>query len=100
MSAHRLTLVTRADCCLCEEMRAVVHAVARQVALELEVVDVDSDPDLVARHGAEVPVLLIDGRKAYKYRVSPRDLLRRLRAEERRRAARQWMGRVGLRRPQ
>ena len=57
--AMRLTLYGRADCHLCHEMRAVVDAVApRRCAFELEEVDVDGDPALVAAYGEEVPVLL------------------------------------------
>jgi hypothetical protein len=44
----------------------------------VEVTDVDSDPDLMVRHGDEVPVLFIDGRKAFKYRVTAAALLARL----------------------
>ncbi len=50
--------------------------------------DVDSDPDLVARYGDEVPVLLVNGRKAFKYRVGDGELRARIRAEKRRSLAR------------
>jgi hypothetical protein len=43
------------------------------------VVDVDSDPDLAARYGHEVPVVEVDGRKAFKFRLTADQLLRRLR---------------------
>lgn len=65
----RLTLYGRAECHLCHEMRAVVDRARREVAFELEEVDVAGDPALEAAYGAEVPVLLVNGRKAFKYRV-------------------------------
>jgi glutaredoxin len=65
----RLTLYGRAECHLCHEMRAVVDRARREVAFELEEVDVEGDPALEAAYGAEVPVLLVNGRKAFKYRV-------------------------------
>jgi len=58
--------------------------------LGVESIDVDSDPELVERFGEEVPVLLIDGRKAFKYRVGEAELRRRVRAERRRALARRW----------
>jgi glutaredoxin len=76
-----LTLYTRKDCCLCDEMKAAVEAAGRKIAVALEVIDVDSSADLAARYGEEVPVLFINGRKAFKYRVEARELERRLRAE-------------------
>jgi glutaredoxin len=77
----RLTLYGRADCHLCHEMRAVVQSVARERELEVEEVDVDTDPALVAAYGAEVPVLCVNGRKAFKYRVERAALCARLARE-------------------
>jgi glutaredoxin len=77
----RLTLYTRPDCHLCHEMRAVIDAVARDVPLTIEQVDVDRDQALAARYGAEVPVLAVNGRTAFKYRVDQRALRARLARE-------------------
>lgn len=76
--SRRLTLYTRLGCCLCEEMKEVVRRVAGKLALEMEEIDVDSEPELAERHGNEVPVLFIDGRKAFKVRVTIRELERKL----------------------
>ncbi|HLY38122.1 MAG TPA: glutaredoxin family protein [Candidatus Binatia bacterium] len=79
----RVTLYTRNDCHLCEEMHAVVDRVARDIPLTTEHVDVDTDPELAAEYGAEVPVLCVNGRKAFKYRVDERTLRARLAREPR-----------------
>jgi len=78
---RQIRLYTRRDCCLCEEMKGVVRDVAEEVPLEVEEVDVDSEPDLREKFGAEVPVLFIDGRKAFKYRVAARELKKKLRQQ-------------------
>jgi len=67
----QLTLYTRAQCPLCHEMRAVIERVARDVPLALELIDVDTDAALAAAYGDEVPVLAINGRKAFTARVDP-----------------------------
>ncbi len=77
----QITLYTRENCCLCEEMKEVVREVAGEVPLEMEEVDVDGDPDLREKYGNEVPVLFINGRKAFKYRVTEGELKKRLRKE-------------------
>lgn len=77
--SRRLTLYSRAECCLCDEMKAVIARVAGKVPLELCEIDVDGSPELQARYGTEVPVLFIDGRKAFKYRVSAGELEKSLR---------------------
>ncbi|MCS6926245.1 MAG: glutaredoxin family protein [Candidatus Binatia bacterium] len=78
-----LTLYARPDCCLCEEMKSTLLAVQREIPFVLEQVDISDDPALTARFGAEIPVLFINGRKAFKYRLSARALRRRLLSEQR-----------------
>jgi glutaredoxin len=73
-----VTLYTRVNCHLCDVVKAVLDAARAERAFALEVVDVDSDAALRARYGLEVPVVLIDGRKAFKYRVDPLALRRKL----------------------
>jgi glutaredoxin len=78
VAVPQVVLYTRAGCHLCDEMKAVVLAVGRRVPLDLREVDIDTDPDLRRLYDWEVPVLAIDGRKAFKYRVSERELRARL----------------------
>jgi len=81
MAAPRLTLVQRHDCALCEEMLAQLQALGRTVALPpLELLDVDSDPQLRRRHGLDVPVLLLDGAVVCRQRLDRPELERLLRA--------------------
>ena len=77
----RLTLYGRTDCHLCAEMRAVVEDVVHDIPAALEELDVDSDPALAAAYGDEVPVLCVNGRKAFKYRVDAPALRARLARE-------------------
>ena len=58
-----------------------VERVGHEVAVVLEEIDVDGDPALVAAYGHEVPVLVVNGRKAFKYRVTPAALRARLARE-------------------
>ena len=76
-----LTLYSRPGCHLCDEMKAVVQRVARSIPITLEIVDISGDPPLEAQYGPEIPVLLVDGKKAAKYRVSEEELTRILKAK-------------------
>ncbi len=76
---RKLTLYSRKDCCLCEEMKQVIRQAAEDFPLEIVEIDVDSAADLREKYGEEVPVLFINGRKAFKYRVEIRELRARLR---------------------
>jgi glutaredoxin len=70
----RLTIYSKPGCHLCDEMKSLVHRViaqhANDYAMELDEIDISSDSTLLDRYGLEIPVLLIDGKKVAKYRVS------------------------------
>jgi hypothetical protein len=82
-----LTLYGRADCELCREMETVVAQEMDAFAAALRKVMIDGDPDLEQRFGQEVPVLFINGRKAFKYRCTARELRKRLSRE----VGRRWL---------
>ena len=46
--------------------------------MEVEEIDVDGVPDLKEKYGNEVPVLFINGRKAFKYRAMVKELKNKL----------------------
>jgi len=72
----QLTIYSRPGCHLCDEMKALVTRVAP--AVPVDVVDISTAPELEARYGLEIPVLLLDGRKIAKYRITEADLRRLL----------------------
>ena len=76
--SHHLVLYSRSGCCLCDEMKAIVHQVGQSTPFILEEIDIDSSADLQEKYGEEVPVLFIDGRKAFKYRLTAKQLTTRL----------------------
>ena len=67
--APRITLYTRAGCHLCEQARVVIEQVCADLDEEYAEVDIDTDPDLVARFTDEVPVTFVDGRQHDFWRV-------------------------------
>ncbi|OGQ24142.1 MAG: hypothetical protein A3C54_03905 [Deltaproteobacteria bacterium RIFCSPHIGHO2_02_FULL_60_17] len=62
-------------------MKEAVRRLAGEFPMNVIEVDVDSSAELRRLHGDEVPVLFINGRKAFKYRVTANDLKKRLRKE-------------------
>jgi glutaredoxin len=77
-----LIIYSRPGCHLCDEMKAVVtRAIDRSsTAARLEEINVETDADLERQFGLEVPVLMLNGRKVAKFRVSEDDLKRILAA--------------------
>jgi hypothetical protein len=78
-----VTLYTREGCHLCDDALGVLEAVRAEApsTLTVTVIDVDTDPALRERYGMEVPVIAVDGRKAFKYRVTAEALRERLARE-------------------
>jgi glutaredoxin len=73
----RLIIYSKPGCHLCDEMKALVHrTIANQTDVSLHEIDISTDPDLIERYGLEIPVLMIDGKKVAKYRVSEEELTR------------------------
>jgi len=74
----KVQIYSRPGCHLCDEMKAVVLRLSESIPLAVENIDISTDPDLDRRYGLEIPVLVIDGRKAAKYRVTEESLRRML----------------------
>lgn len=64
-----MVLVGRSGCHLCEQAVTVVAQVVAEAGETWELVDVDGDPDLRARYGEMVPVVLVDGRQVDFHRI-------------------------------
>jgi len=77
-----LTLYSRPGCHLCDDMKAVIHrvAAAARVPIALNEIDISTDAALESRYGLEIPVLLVEGKKVAKYRISEEHLRRALTA--------------------
>ncbi len=76
----RVTLYTRAGCCLCDDAKRVLLEARKRAPFEYEELDIDADPDLRSKYNDEVPVVAIDGAKAFKYKVDMREFLKKLKA--------------------
>ncbi|HXF08299.1 MAG TPA: glutaredoxin family protein [Candidatus Acidoferrales bacterium] len=57
----QLTLYTRPRCGLCDLLHEDLLALCRDRAVAIVPINVDSDPDLKARYGVRIPVVVGDG---------------------------------------
>jgi hypothetical protein len=75
----RVAVFWAVGCHLCEPAKAAVRAVCTPLGILVEEVDITGDAALEARYRAEIPVVEIDGQKAFKFVVDADDLEARLR---------------------
>jgi hypothetical protein len=73
-----LRLYTADGCGLCERALEVVREAQADVRFELEVIAIDGDASLEAAYREHLPVLEIDGERAFTYFVQPDALRERL----------------------
>ena len=76
----KVTLYTRAACCLCDEAKRVLADARRRAEFDYEERDIDADAGLRRLYNDEVPVIAIDGVKAFKYKVEVKEFLKKLAA--------------------
>jgi glutaredoxin len=62
-------IYSRPGCHLCDEAKEVIERVHRRVSFDLKVINIETDKELEKQYGEQVPVVLINGIKAFKYRV-------------------------------
>jgi glutaredoxin len=75
---RQVVLYSRKGCHLCEIVKETLGKLHRRGGFNWREVDVDSDEQLRRQFSDEVPVVFIDGRKAFKYRMDEREFLRKL----------------------
>ncbi len=71
-------LYTRKGCHLCEIVKESLVKLQRRGSFTWREIDVDSDAQIRQIYNDEVPVVFINGRKAFKYRMDEQDFLRKL----------------------
>lgn len=78
MVKAKVTIYTREGCHLCEEAKAAIFSAGCADDLVIEEVDIEAEPDLRDRYQNDVPVVFINGIKAFKHRVDAREFRRKL----------------------
>ena len=75
-----VVLYLASGCHLCERARGVVGELQQELGFELREIDITGDPELEAVYREWLPVVEIDGERAFVYHVFEEALLRKLRA--------------------
>ena len=62
-------IYSRPGCHLCDTAKEVIERVRESYAFDLRVINIDANPELERKYGEEIPVVVINGRKAFKFYV-------------------------------
>ena len=74
----QIDIYSRPGCHLCDEAKAVIERVQRRFAFVFRVIDIESDPALEKEYGEQIPVVFVNGNKAFKYHVDEAELERKV----------------------
>jgi glutaredoxin len=71
-------IYTKEDCHLCEEAKETLLAAQKDFLFNFEEVDITSDKALYQEFKEKIPLILIEGKIAFKYRIEEKKLRRKL----------------------
>ena len=54
----KVTLYSKSECGLCDQAEEMLRRLGKTIPLEIEIVDIESDPALYERYWARVPVVM------------------------------------------
>lgn len=73
---HDVIVFSRQGCHLCDMVKETLAATQDAAEFQWREVDIDTDPELREKFNEEVPVVFIDGRKAFKFHMDRKQFLR------------------------
>ena len=66
-----VTVYSRQGCHLCDDAENVLESLREELNFEIEVINIDIDPELIKLYSDQVPVIHIDGIHHDFYKVDP-----------------------------
>jgi glutaredoxin len=75
-----VVLYTKPGCCLCDTVKAQLSKLRTMQPFELREVNILADSATYTKYSEEIPVVFINGRKAFKYHLDEKAFLQRLKS--------------------
>jgi glutaredoxin len=79
MSKAHVIIYSRPGCHLCDEAKAAILGAGCSDQFTLEVVNIESDQELLTKYKYDIPVIAIDGIESFIHRVDPKEFIRAIR---------------------
>jgi glutaredoxin len=72
-------IYSKPDCHLCDVAKETIDEVRKNTPFHLIVTDITRKPELFHQYQHQIPVIFINGKKAFKYTIDKKDFLKKLR---------------------
>jgi glutaredoxin len=79
MQPATVVIYSRPGCHLCDDAKAAILSAGCADEFEFNEVNIDEDPSALERYQYDIPVVFINGIKAFKHKVDPKEFKRKLR---------------------
>jgi glutaredoxin len=73
-----VVVYSKPGCCLCDEVKEKLRRLQSSYAFNLREVNILEDSEAHERFKEEIPVVLINGKKAFKYHLDETQFLKKL----------------------
>jgi glutaredoxin len=74
----RVDIYSRPGCHLCVDAKEILERIGRRYAFELTEINVETDATLEKMYGLEIPVVTINGEKAFTCRIDAGEFEKRI----------------------
>ncbi len=79
---HDVLVYSRTGCHLCDVVKQTLTRLEGAADFRWREIDIDTDPALCQQYNDQVPVVFLNGRKAFKYHMTEQQFLRALAARQ------------------
>ena len=73
-----VVVYSKPGCCLCDDVKEQLEVLRVHHAFDLRVVNILEDPEAYEKFKEEIPVVFINGKKAFKYYLNEEPFLKKL----------------------
>ena len=77
-SQFEVVVYSKPGCCLCDEVKSQLRDLQQTHGFGWREVNILEDAETFAKFKEEIPVVFVNGRKAFKYHLDERAFLKRL----------------------
>lgn len=82
MRLLKIKIYSREECHLCEEAKNILVRFAARYPLEIEEIDIDKDANASEKYRHEIPVIFLENRKLFKYKIDEEKLRKAIEAAQ------------------
>ena len=74
----QIEILTKKDCCLCDDAKKIIERVLPDFTATLTMVDIESDPDLFESYKERIPVVRLNGKESFVFKVNETTLRKKI----------------------